>query len=605
MERKDWKHCTSEQSEICLMLRRKVNTVSWLRLVAFSIAAGFVVVGAISAHTALYWASVIFLVLFVVLVIIHRRLEKQLSRGQALADIYSRYLRRVDGTWRAERFLWPEGGMQTADPQEVDLDLYGPGSLYQYLCVAETYQGRAVLRELLRADPPEADEILRRQQAVEELWRKDSFRMEMLVALQELTSVPGIGDGEKAKAFIAEGENATKVSGTGVWLRRLMAWILPICTWACLLLSCIPAWGAPFFVPGVLLCVLQFILGLVGNTVFGNRLRAVFGFQRYLAAYQILFEQISKTEFTCAELRDKLDCIKEEALPAFHSLSRISGAVKIRFNPLGYLLSSLLLMWDFHCVDAWDRWKYRYGHHVSAWLQAVGTLEAMLSLLTLSETREQTVYPEVLSGETPEVHFTGLTHPLIPEAVAVGNDFSMESGLCVLTGSNMSGKTTFMRTLGVNLILMYAGGPVCAASLQASVMNIRTSMRISDHVGEGLSTFYAEVLRIRDIVEFVDEGKPVLVLIDEIYKGTNSKDRATCAVATAKRLRKAHTLVFMTTHDQELCKLSDLMADIQNYHFTERYEGDKLLFDYVILPGEATGSNAQHLLRLAGILFDK
>ncbi len=577
MTHQDWQRNASQQETVCRALSRKTNTVSWLRLVAFCVAAGLIIVGVLIDHVLTvglcYGGAGLFLLGFIGLVCYHDYLNRQLRRQQAIYAIDARYAARADGTWRQEPFA--DHGPRT--PKEIDLDLYGPGSLFQYLNVAETYGGKAYLRSLLSEDAPSPETIETRRTQVKALWAQAELRFQLLVALQSLHQQAGASDQQDTEAFMAEAAPESPQSGVGVWVCRILAWALPIVTFISFFFS--PAFG-------VGLCVSQFLLSLIGDAVFGRRLKAVLRFQQYMAGYEALFALISE----------------EDALPPFRKLSRISECVKIRYNPLGYTILSACCLWNFHCVDAWDRWKRRYGKQVPDWLAQVWRTEAHLSLLTLAETRTDTVFPEILSEEQPHVHFTGLTHPLIDEDRAVGNDFAVQAGLLVITGSNMSGKTTFMRTLGTNLVLLYAGGPVCGTSMAATVMQIRTSMRISDHLGDGLSTFYAEVLRIRDIVQYVDTAIPVLVLIDEIYKGTNSKDRETCAVATAKRLCKPHCLVMMTTHDQALCRLSAVMAGVENYHFTERYDDQRLLFDYQLMPGEAEGSNATHLLKMAGIL---
>lgn len=574
---KDWKELASVQDATCKVLERNTNTVSWLRLVAFGIAAGLVVAGSIGNAAVLYWLSLPFLLGFAFLVVYHRKMEQKLSRKRNLFYIYSRYGRRMDNTWREEQFV-PVDEMDTPLTQkEKDLDLYGPGSLYQYLCVAETWGGRKRLRELLDQDVPGYDEVCRRQQATKAIMEQPDFILRFLLALRRLEGKKGVSTKASAEAFIQEAEHTVVSNVIILWGRRILAWMLPVVTIAGFFLS-IPL--------GIGFCVLQFLCGLVGHAVFGNRLKAVFSFHRFIAAYEELF--------------DLLEC--QAAKAAFKQLSGICACVQFRQNPLGYFLASSFLMWDFHCVDAWDRWKRQYGTYVTYWLSRIYETEAQLSLLTLAQVRTQVTYPTVLCEDAPYLQGTQLVHPLIPEDKGVANDFEAKSGLFIITGSNMSGKTTFMRTLGVNLALMYAGGPVCGTALQSTIMQIRTSMRIADQIGEGLSTFYAEVLRIRDIVAFADQNQPMLALIDEIYKGTNAQDRATCAVATARRLAKEHTVVMMTTHDQELCKLSQSMEGVANYHFTEHYEDDRLLFDYKIRSGEAQGSNACHLLRLAGIM---
>ena len=237
------------------------------------------------------------------------------------------------------------------------------------------------------------------------------------------------------------------------------------------------------------------------------------------------------------------------------------------------------------------------------WLEAVGSVEAFISLGVIARTKQVHTLPQLVQEGRPVLSAKNLRHPLLNNTDAVGNDFDLNHQTCVITGSNMSGKTTFMRSIGVNLVLAYAGGFCTADGLRASCMEICTCMRTADNVSEGISSFYAELLRIQKIVETSKKGQPMLSLIDEIYKGTNSKDRILAAGETVKKLAQPYALTILTTHDLELCELEhDDAIDAVNYYFTEHYDENKILFDYKIRQGRAASSNARFLLHMAGIL---
>ena len=193
--------------------------------------------------------------------------------------------------------------------------------------------------------------------------------------------------------------------------------------------------------------------------------------------------------------------------------------------------------------------------------------------------------------------FENITHPLINEDSAIPNSFSF-NGLNIITGSNMSGKTTFMRTIGLNYILFKAGGFVCANSFEAGLYKLFTSMKVVDDVSNGISTFYGEILRIKSIIDYIPNNKKMLVLIDEIFKGTNTLDRLVGAKEVALNLMKDNILAIITTHDFELCNIEGVL----NYHFEEHYENDKILFDYKIKKGVSQTRNAIYLLKMAGII---
>ena len=196
----------------------------------------------------------------------------------------------------------------------------------------------------------------------------------------------------------------------------------------------------------------------------------------------------------------------------------------------------------------------------------------------------------------------GLRHPLIEPSVVVANDADFQGGTTIITGSNMSGKTTFLRTLGVNLVLAYAGAPVCADTFKADYMKIFTSMRVTDDVSNGISTFYAEILRIKSMVEYRKCNKPMLCLIDEIFKGTNSADRIVGARKVISKLSAASSMTMVSTHDFELCDIENYDGShAANYHFEEYYEGDQLKFDYRKKDGRCTTTNAMAILHMAGL----
>ena len=222
-------------------------------------------------------------------------------------------------------------------------------------------------------------------------------------------------------------------------------------------------------------------------------------------------------------------------------------------------------------------------------------MEALCSLANVGIIFDNKVFP-VLDSKVG-IHFDCLIHPLLGESVCIPNSFDSDYGVNIITGSNMGGKTSFLRTMGINLILMNSGSFVCAKSFRASYFKIFTSMRVSDDIEKGISTFYGELLRIKDMVSYVDKGN-MLVLIDEIFKGTNYQDRIYGAKEVIKRLFTDKTVVMLTTHDFELCEARNVV----NYHVKESYDGDKIVFDYKIRKGQCNSTNARYLMKKLGII---
>ena len=314
--------------------------------------------------------------------------------------------------------------------------------------------------------------------------------------------------------------------------------------------------------------------------------------------YQNISHLIKQSTFTSPFLVE-LQARLEASSIAFDELKSISSAVKQRNNLLAFILLNGLLLWDINCKERYDRWVKQYASSIERWLDAIGEFEALTSLQVLLHTKDVTCFANFHGDQTTYLEFGEAYHPLMPNEQAVANSFMMNHQVCVITGSNMSGKTTFLRTIGINLVLAYAGGPVMAKSFDCSLMQIFTSMRIEDDLN-GISSFYAELLRIKQIVEANRQGNWMIALIDEIFKGTNSKDRIIGAQETVKQLSTNNIFTFITTHDFELCELENEIS-CSNYHFNEYYQGDKIKFDYLIKYGRSQTTNAQYLLKMVGI----
>jgi DNA mismatch repair ATPase MutS len=322
-----------------------------------------------------------------------------------------------------------------------------------------------------------------------------------------------------------------------------------------------------------------------------------------------MMELVSATEFKTDRLKEiqKLYDGKAGVLSAFSRLEAICQSYNVVFNPLVHMLLSGVLMWDYQLAFSMSSWKKKYGHNIQAAFEGIYELEFLLSLSVMPNIRETTL-ARVDTEQDKKVHFEakGLYHPLISADKVVANDAKLTSGITVVTGSNMSGKTTFLRTVAINLALAYIGGPVCAKELSTGYMKLFTSMRLTDDVANGISTFYAEILRIKTMVEFRNTSDlPMICMIDEIFKGTNSADRIIGAREAITRLSGGNSMVLVSTHDFELCTLEDSAGNpAVNYHFEEYYEDDRLMFDYRMRDGRCTTTNAKAILKMAGIFVE-
>jgi DNA mismatch repair ATPase MutS len=305
-----------------------------------------------------------------------------------------------------------------------------------------------------------------------------------------------------------------------------------------------------------------------------------------------------------AKLKARLSEGGRTASAEIAALERVVGWVDARRNEVFRLLLGPLVMWDVHCAAALVRWRSRAGGHVRGWLDALGELEALASLAGFAFEHPAFTWPE-LSAE-PVLEATGLGHPLVADDKRVGNDVTLSGAgrALVVTGSNMSGKSTLLRALGINVVLAAAGAPVCARAARFGPARVATSMRIEDSLEQGVSHFYAELRRLKRVIDLARAPGhgPVLFLLDEILHGTNSRERVLGACAVVRELLAKGALGAVSTHDLGITALGEeLGGKVQNVHFEEQVAGEQMSFDYVLRPGIVQSSNALRLMRAVGI----
>ena len=550
------------------------------------------------------WVGGVAAVAFLGLVIAHARLVTRMSELTQRVALCERASRRAAGDFaslpeRGERFA-------AADQDYAgDLDLFGQGSLFQLLTVAQTGEGEATLAAWLCAPAPAAV-LAERQEAVRELAGLGAFR-EDLAVLGAQAEVRG----READPLIAWAEAPATLAGpsrpTALTAARLLvpltlaALIIPRLLGVPLGLWC-HAWLVPLVAQ---LLALGALRPAVEPSVAAAASReAPFG--RYRPMLACIEQQAFSSPLLRrlqAELRGAGGAPASSEMSA---LQRILGFAELRHNGLIHLVVNTGLLWDVWCAEALDRWRLRAGRRVRAWMAALGEFEALASLGAFAHDHPDHAFPEVAEGE-PRFEAEGLGHPLLPRGRRVVNDVALVgagTGLLV-TGSNMSGKSTMLRAMGVNAALALAGAPVCATRLSMSPLAVRTSMRISDSLEHGVSHFYAELTRLKRVVDSADRGERVLFLLDEILHGTNSRERLIGARAVVKHLLAKGAIGAVSSHD---LGLSDMEAEtggqMRNVHFEELVIEGKMSFDYKLKPGVVTSANALRLMRIIGIGVD-
>lgn len=547
-------------------------------------------------QTVLSWLILLgFAVLFIFLIVRHTRISEKIKYAAALREINIDALKRLNGQWNTFSDIGEEF-CNAGHSYSCDLDIFGHNSLYQWASAAKTYTGRQKLGALLAGGFGSSREICERQDAVKELAPLLIWRQNFLA--QGILAAKAMRDPKDIIAWAGENNEIFRRPWVIVALR-----ICPAVTVALIVLGFVLSL-LPWFLPAIALMIQMALLAYKRK----ERARMFAISERYgtdLRAYYKMLQVFEGQDFKGQLLRRTGAGIRSSAgqsgYKQLNRLSKILDSLGNRRN-MFYILINLALMWDFHIVIALEKWKQESGASLQDWFEALGEVEALASLAQIRFDNPDWAMPRISAAKEPVFAAREVGHPLLV-GKRVHNDLTInqETKVLLITGSNMSGKSTLLRTAGINLVLAYAGAPVCAKSFHVSPMEIISCMRVSDDLSENVSSFYAELLRIKEIVEAVETGKRVFFLLDEVFKGTNSYDRHTGAKVLVNKLSETDSIGLVSTHDLELCNLERENPRIANFHFQEHYRDGKIYFDYRLRPGPSTTRNALYLMRLAGI----
>lgn len=547
-------------------------------------------------------ALFLFIFGFVAFDIRHKKILRNKDYAAILLELNQNALKRFNHEWTG----FPDTGQEFHDenhPYSGDLDIFGKGSLFQLINAATTWLGRRKLAGFLAQNLKTAEPIYKRQQAVAELAFKINWRQRFQT--EGLLLSGKIQDPEPLWRWGGEYNAFFCLPMVTTILR-----ILPSITILLIIGANIHLPGAsvaviPGYYPWIALFV-QLLLLLPGRKKRDLALNMVYNYRNSIKTYERLFRHFEGHRFQSGLLKSLQTGLQNpEGQTVYQQIARldkIADWIANRYNGLFYLFLNILLLWDYQCLTALETWKKESGRHLPEWWDVLAQVEALSSLAILRFDHPEWVYPKFTAGPLQYMAH-GLSHPLLPET-RVANDLNITPPVSVvlITGSNMSGKSTYLRTAGINLVLAYAGAPVCATRFQCSIMDVYSCMRISDNLEKNISTFYAELLRIKEIVAAVQAGKPVFFLLDEIFKGTNSADRHTGAEVLIKQLMNQGAIGMVSTHDLELGRLEEEMkGQVKNYYFREFYKDDQIYFDYQLRQGVSTTRNAMYLIKAVGI----
>ena len=533
---------------------------------------------------------------FLALVVWHDRVLKARDRAAAAMAFYDHGLARIEDRWAG---LGSTGEIfhDTRHPYEADLDLFGPGSLFELLSIARTQAGQATLARWLTtaADP---DEIVARQQALQELTQA--------LDLREHVAASTASAGQQVEPALllawAMARRVVNPRGRSV-AAAISAGTLTAALWLANTGSVTP---------------LLFMLGVQSAFALPleRRLRGVLhgadGPARSLTALAPTLARLERETFTAPRLRAVLQRIEGRGVPASAAVRRLARLVEMHdwqhnviFAPV-----ALFLLWGTHLAFAIEAWRREHGTAVEAWLESVGEFEALSSLSAYAFEHPADPYPAIVAaepaGEPPLALFdaAGLGHPLLPASQTVRNDVRLEmpTRVLVVSGSNMSGKSTLLRTVGVSVVMAQMGAPVRAASLRLSPLRAGATLRVQDSLQQGRSRFYAEITRVRELADIARGNVPLLFLLDELFHGTNSHDRLAGATGVLGDLIANGAIGLITTHDMALAAMAESLGGAAvNVHFEDWFEGGEIRFDYRLKPGPVTRSNALALMRAVGL----
>lgn len=535
------------------------------------------------------------IVLFIVLItmwVIQYKIKKKMKYCKGMININQKYIERING----EFFKFKDIGEEFIDNEHSyssDLDIVGKKSLFQMLNSTNTWHGRQEFNKNLSYPNFNKDEIIKRQKAIDELSKKTTLSHDFQYIASEIPNDKSILD------LIEVLKDNTPFLKSKL-VSKLLLYVPILVGSFCFLVF---VFGIKnLYIVSIILLALQLIIWRIGNSKINNYLGAT-NSKYKLDNFTNIFTLLQNEKFEAEkliEIQNKLLTSEFSAFKAMKQLDIIMDMVSLNSSPITAVFFNVFFLWNFGCVFALEKWKNKYSSVSEEWFLCIGEFESLLSFSNLPNIVDTTCTANILK-DNKKISVSNIGHPLISNSNRVYNDFSIDGQISIISGSNMSGKTTFLRTIGINLILGKNGCPVCAKKMDMALLEPITSMRIADDLGNGISTFYAELKRIKNILDMANKNKNTIFLIDEIFRGTNSVDRLLGAKTVIMKLNSLKILGLITTHDLELCQLEH-EKNITNYNFSEQYESNKIIFDYKINTGISKTTNGRFLMEMVGIL---
>jgi hypothetical protein len=559
---------------------------------------------------AVFAAGMTLLAAFAVLVVWHARVEERVDWHDALYAVNQFAMARIGRAW--DRLAPPGAPPATIEhhPYALDLDIFGRASLLQWLGPSATIAGADVLQDwLLHPAPPAA--IAARQTAVAELAPALAWR-EHFAAHGRLVS--GVRRAE-FDTFLRWAESPGPFGVAALGRLRVAVVLTTASIWLLILLHAAGATSAAWWlVPITIGMILSFATARWVHGEFNSASVGEHAFERYAGLF-VHVTAAPRGSPLLEDIQSRLGAPGVSAPACLRRLMRILGLAQLRTGAaIFHFVFQALTLWDFYVFFALDSWRRDIGHRVRGWMVAAGELDALSAFAHIRQDNPGWCFPDVheaVAGSSVELEAVSLGHPLIPDDRRVSNDVVVgpPGTLLLITGSNMSGKSTLLRAIGLNTVLAQAGGPVCATRMSMPAGDLETSIRVQDSLEHGLSYFMAALARLKGILERArhpGEGRVVWYLLDEILQGTNTAERSIAVRGVARHLLDAGAIGVMTTHDLGLAGEPPLSTAARLVHFTEIIdEHGHMTFDYRLRPGLATSRNALRLMQLIGMNLEE
>ncbi len=580
------KEYKKENEEIQEKLEKKSHKISNWRGILFL---GFVIflVVAFNSELVVYKIiSALFILAFFVVANRHKKVINEKTQAEDYINIIGEYESKIDGKW--ENF--DGDGSEFLDEAKIfmqDLQIIGKNSLFQFLNTAKSVGGKKKLFKALSADKIDKETIKNRQDAVEDISSQINFNLEFQSSLKKIKDV---GETDFKKYFhIFEGTINFSM------LEFASSIILSAFTLVSLILGIVGIMDLAFF---EVLFIVQLLSSFLYMKFQQDNFNMISESVKVLSKVNNTYKTVEKTDFT-SEMTKGLKNDVSKGKEVLKKIIFMDNLDSLRKNFFSYVFFNVffslnrIIMYKYSKLLKEDNSGFRDS------INAIEEFEMLISLASMNLIKDKITKAEI--SESLEIECKDLIYPLLSENVCIANDFKCKEDINIITGSNMSGKTSFMRAIGVNMVLAYSGAFVNAEKFKIPMTKIFTSINVKDDINKGISTFYGELLRIRDMMEFAENSsETMLVFIDEIFKGTNYADRIFGAKKVLEKLSKINCIVFLTTHDFELCEVD--ISKIKNYHFFEEYVEGKMVFNHKINDGKCQSTNAKELMKEIGIV---